>query len=121
MGALFDRMNQDGTTTFYDSVCGIPLFRAPLNRTLKEFQDDTTEHGWPSFRPAEVVDAANIRTDANGFVFSKCGTHLGSFLPDDKGARWCLDTACVAGNPAADVAGGSQQQQQQQQQPPLPV
>ena len=37
----------------------LPLFRAPLNRTLAEFKADTDEHGWPSFRPAEII-AENV-------------------------------------------------------------
>ena len=98
--ALFKNMNAHGQTVFYDSVCGIPLFSVPRNRTLADFQADTTEHGWPSFREAEIVDKG-LHTDlATGFVFSSCGTHLGSYLPDDKGPRWCLDLSCVAGNPA---------------------
>ena len=96
---LFKHLPADGPpTTFYDTVCGLPLFTAPMNRTLQEFQDDTNEHGWPSFRPAELIKE-NVRTDKDGFVYSACGTHLGSFLPDEKGDRWCLDTACLAGNP----------------------
>ena len=86
-----------GVNTFYDSVCGLPLFRAPINRTFAEFQADTQEHGWPSFRPAEVVDE-NVVTDVKtGYVTSKCGTHLGSYLPDTQGPRWCMDLSCIAG------------------------
>lgn len=94
--ALFSRL-EAGVTTFYDSVCGIPLFRAPVNRTLNEFRADTKEHGWPSFRQAEVV-RENVQTDlASGFVSSKCGTHLGTYLPDEHGPRWCMDLSCIAG------------------------
>merc|ERR1712070_983999 len=100
---LFDTLKEGDVTTFYDSVCGVPLFRAPINRTFAEFQADTQEHGWPSFRPAEVI-AKNVLTDkATGYVTSSCGTHLGSFLPDDKGDRWCMDLSCVAGNPAVPI------------------
>jgi len=94
--ALFSKLK--GVTTFYDPVCGLPLFRAPMNRTMAEFKADTDEHGWPSFRSAEVV-AENVHTEEGGFVYSKCGTHLGSFLPDAKGSRWCMDLSCVSGNP----------------------
>jgi len=87
-----------GQTTFYDSVCGIPLFTAPQGRTMAEFQADTNEHGWPSFRPAEIHADNVITNKTTGYVFSKCGTHLGSYLPDSKGARWCLDLSCLAGN-----------------------
>merc|ERR1712028_157594 len=89
-----------GVTTFYDSVCGVPLFRAPVNRTLAEFEADTTEHGWPSFRPAEVVTEHVVTDKTTGLVTSSCGTHLGSFLPDSAGARWCMDLSCVSGNQA---------------------
>jgi peptide methionine sulfoxide reductase MsrB len=92
-----------GATTFYDSTCGLPLFKAPMNRTMEEFKADTDEHGWPSFREAEIVKE-NVITDKDGFVYSKCGTHLGSYLPDAKGARWCLDLVCLAGNPARERA-----------------
>jgi len=92
---------RDGATTFYDSVCGLPVFRAPVNRTLRDFEADTDEHGWPSFRTEEVVKE-HVRVDADGFVYSSCGTHLGSFLPDDKGSRWCIDLSCIAGNPSLE-------------------
>jgi hypothetical protein len=97
--AFFSKLK--GVTTFYDPVCGIPLFRAPMNRTMAEFKADTDEHGWPSFRSAEVI-SENVHTEEGGFVYSKCGTHLGSFLPDSKGSRWCMDLSCVSGNPAKD-------------------
>jgi peptide methionine sulfoxide reductase MsrB len=99
--SLFSKMDQTGVTTFYDSVCGLPLFRTPVNRTLDDFQADTTEHGWPSFREAEVFHA-NVVTDRKlgGLVSSKCGTHLGTFLPDEQGARWCMDLSCISGNKA---------------------
>jgi len=93
---LFSKLK--GETTFYDSVCGVPLFRAPVNRSLADFQADTDEHGWPSFRSAEVV-LEHVHTDASGFVYSSCGTHLGSYLPDAQGPRWCMDLSCIAGNP----------------------
>jgi len=44
------------------------------------------------------VVGENVVTDkASGYVTSKCGTHLGSYLPDSKGARWCMDLSCIAG------------------------
>lgn len=108
--ALFSKLDATGTTTFYDSVCGIPLFIAPRGRSFADFEADTTEHGWPSFRPAEMV-AGNVLTDkSTGYVTSKCGTHLGSFLPDEKGDRWCLDLECVAGSPPSLSLRGSVQQ-----------
>lgn len=92
--ALFRRVTK--RTTFYDSVCGLPLFRAPVNRSLADFEKDTDEHGWPSFREAEVV-AENVLIK-DGLVTSACGTHLGTYLPDEQGPRWCIDLACVAGH-----------------------
>lgn len=100
--ALFDKLPTDSSpTTFYDSVCGLPLFTAPRGRTFADFQADTAEHGWPSFRPEELIAANVITNETTGFVTSKCGTHLGSYLPDEKGARWCIDLSCIAGHAAA--------------------
>lgn len=88
------------TTTFYDSVCGLPLFTAPVDRSMADFQADTQEHGWPSFRAPEVhVDHVLVNA-TNGLVTSSCGTHLGTFLPDAQGDRWCIDLSCIAGQPA---------------------
>lgn len=99
---LFLNLPQDGTPTiFYDPVCGIPLFEAPKNRTLYDFKQDTIEHGWPSFREHEVFTKNVITNKATGQVTSACGTHLGSYLPDETGVpRWCMDLSCVSGNPA---------------------
>jgi len=101
--ALYSKL-EDGVTTFYDSVCGKPLFQAPVNRSLADFKADTDEHGWPSFRKAEVV-SDNVLTDQDtGFVTSVCGTHLGSYLPDEEGPRWCMDLSCLAGNPVDETS-----------------
>merc|ERR1711937_955526 len=40
--ALFSRVK--GEATFYDSVCGIPLFTVPRNRTWADFEAETREH-----------------------------------------------------------------------------
>lgn len=96
---LFKHVNQSGITTFYDSVCGLPVFMAPLNRTLATWVAETTDHGWPSFRDAEIVKENIVVVNDTGEVLSKCGTHLGSFLPDDKGNRYCIDLSCIGGNP----------------------
>ena len=101
---LFAKLAPSGATTFYDAVCGLPLFRAPVGRSLAAFQADTQEHGWPSFRPKEVITANVVTNQSSGFVTSKCGTHLGSYLPDAQGPRWCIDLSCVAGNPAPEAA-----------------
>lgn len=97
--AMFLKVNFTGVTTFYDSVCGLALFQAPINRTFAEWRAESHEHGWPSFRPAEVV-AGNVKVDnKTGYVYSTCGTKLGSNLPDTQGDRYCLDLSCIAGNP----------------------
>jgi len=85
--------------TFYDSVCGVPLFRAPIGRTMQEWYSESLAHGWPSFRDAEVVKE-NIVIEPDGEVTSVCGTHLGHNLPDGKGPRYCIDLVCIAGKPA---------------------
>ena len=101
---LFSHMDQSGITTFFDAACGLPLFKTPVNRSFAQFKSDTNEHGWPSFRDGEVFHD-NVKTDTGelGHVTSKCGTHLGTYLPDAKGARWCIDLSCIAGT--ADWAG----------------
>lgn len=103
---FFESMKQytgkDGKTTFYDIACGIPLFSVPQGRTLQEFKAESTEHGWPSFRPEEVI-GDNVIISADGReVHSKCGTHLGHNIPDNKGTRFCLNVVTTAGNPVKE-------------------
>mmetsp|Transcript_62851 Transcript_62851/g.149886 ORF Transcript_62851/g.149886 Transcript_62851/m.149886 type:complete len:175 (-) Transcript_62851:177-701(-) len=93
---LFGQLDSNGVTTFYDSVCGRPLFRAPVGRTFQEWKAESEHHGWPSFRDAEVVKD-NIKVFPDGEVQSSCGVHLGHNLPDDKGDRYCIDLVCIAG------------------------
>ena len=97
--ALFDALNRTGETTFYDSVCGLPLFVAPRNRTMADFRDESRRHGWPSFRDEELV-AENVRVlrGTNGEVVSVDGTHLGHNLPDARN-RYCINLCSVAGAP----------------------
>jgi hypothetical protein len=96
---LFGSLSKTGENVFYDSVCGIPLFKSPIGRTFEEFKAETTEHGWPSFRDAELIKG-NVIVKDDGEVVSKCGTHLGSNLPDKDGNRYCLDLVCISGNMA---------------------
>mmetsp|Transcript_43698 Transcript_43698/g.79746 ORF Transcript_43698/g.79746 Transcript_43698/m.79746 type:complete len:173 (-) Transcript_43698:109-627(-) len=95
---LFSQLDSDGVNTFYDSVCGRPLFRAPIGRSFQEWKEESEAHGWPSFREAEVVKS-NIKVFADGEVQSICGVHLGHNLPDSKGDRYCIDLVCIAGEP----------------------
>jgi peptide methionine sulfoxide reductase MsrB len=99
---FFNHLNKNEVTTFYDPVCGIPLFQAPVNRTFEEFQSDTDEHGWPSFREAEIFHH-NINIHCDGTMTSSCGTHLGSFMIDDIGNRYCIDLTCISGQKSTEI------------------
>jgi peptide methionine sulfoxide reductase MsrA/peptide methionine sulfoxide reductase MsrB len=99
---LFGKLNPDKTTTFYDSVCGLPLFIAPRGRSFAEWHSESLQHGWPSFRPEEAVKA-NIVFHEGGEMASTCGTHLGHNLPDSTGDRYCIDLVCIAGNKAGSA------------------
>ncbi|CAE8597580.1 unnamed protein product [Polarella glacialis] len=82
--------------TFYDSVTGKPLFRAPRGRSAGDFQRESSSHGWPSFRDEEVVKE-NVRVLPDGETVSVDGTHLGHNLPDGSGNRYCINLVSVAG------------------------
>ena len=89
-----------GPVTFYDSVTGKPLFKAPVNRSVDDFIAESEVHGWPSFRDAEVV-WENVRVlKSSGETVSTSGTHLGHNLPDKRGNRYCINLVSVAGIPA---------------------
>ena len=45
---LFQVIDSKSVTTFYDSVCGLPLFQAPIGRPFADWKEDTTEHGLKS-------------------------------------------------------------------------
>lgn len=96
-------MDKKGPNYFYDSVCGVELFKAPVGRTFDEWEAESKEHGWPSFRKEEMNPDHVLVDEKTGYVTSSCGTHLGSYLPDDKGPRFCLDLACLAGNASGPV------------------
>ena len=53
--------------TFLDS-------NTPIDRTMQEFLDESSAHGWPSFRDSEVV-WENVRCLKNGETVSIDGTH----------------------------------------------
>ncbi|KAL7552073.1 hypothetical protein ACHAWF_015325 [Thalassiosira exigua] len=95
---LFGRLNPANQTVFYDSVCGLPLFVAPRGRTFEEFRDESLKHGWPSFRPEEMV-SENVILHDDGRMESACLTHLGHNLPEGGVDRYCVDLVCVAGEP----------------------
>lgn len=89
-----------GPVSFYDSVSGKPLFRAPVGRSVDEFIAESKVHGWPSFRDDEVV-WDNVRVlKSSGETVSTIGTHLGHNLPDNSGNRYCINLVSIAGNPS---------------------
>jgi len=89
----------NGPVTFYDSVSGKPLFKAPINRSVDDFIAESKVHGWPSFRDEEVV-WDNVRVlKSSGETVSTLGTHLGHNLPDGSGNRYCINLVSIAGNP----------------------
>jgi hypothetical protein len=65
-----------GPIVFYDSNTGRPLFEAPKGRSWESFLEESSEHGWPSFRDGEV-NWDYVRVLSNGEVVSVDGTHLG--------------------------------------------
>jgi hypothetical protein len=77
VGWLAD-MKQTGDTArvFYDSVHGRPIFKAPVGRSLAQFLDESSHHGWPSFRDDEV-DWTYVRVLPGGEVVTTEGVHLG--------------------------------------------
>ena len=76
---LFGRLDPSNETIFYDSVCGIPLFIAPRGRTFEEFKYESLRHGWPSFRPEEIV-SENVIIHKDGRMESRCLTHLSAII-----------------------------------------
>lgn len=97
-GGLFGHLNASGVAIFYDSVCGKPLFQAPIGRSFAAWKAESEAHGWPSFRPAELIKD-NVVILPSGEMRSVCGTHLGHNLPDGIDDRYCIDLVCIAGFP----------------------
>jgi peptide methionine sulfoxide reductase MsrB len=95
---LFGKLDPHAITVFYDSVCGIPLFVAPRGRSFDDFKEESLKHGWPSFRPEEMV-SENVIVHDDGRMESRCLTHLGHNLPEGGEDRYCIDLVCVAGAP----------------------
>jgi len=99
---LFDKLDRTKLTTFFDSTCGVPLFRAPQGRSFEDWKAESEHHGWPSFREQELVNGdngkPNVVFERGGEMRSVCGTHLGHNIPDSK-PRYCIDLVCIAGKP----------------------
>ncbi|CAB9510133.1 expressed unknown protein [Seminavis robusta] len=97
---MIERQRQDEVYDFYDSVTGNLLFTAPQGRSLQEFTQESHDHGWPSFRDAEVNwDFVRCLEGPEGECVSITGTHLGHNLPDEKGNRYCINLVSIAGRP----------------------
>ena len=94
---FFEHVDSTRETIYYDSVCGLPLFVAPRGRSFAEYEHESIHHGWPSFRPAEII-SENVIIHEDGRMESACGTHLGHNLPDGDD-RYCIDLLCMAGTP----------------------
>jgi hypothetical protein len=75
LGACAQEVSRTEPTTYYDSVTGKPLFRAPIGRSMDEFLAESNVHGWPSFRDQEVV-WENTRVLRDGETVSASGTHV---------------------------------------------
>lgn len=88
----------EGPTTYYDPITQLPLFQAPINRSFAQFLQESTEHGWPSFRDDEVI-WDNVRVLPDGETVSTAGTHLGHNIPDKKGNRYCINIVSISGSP----------------------
>jgi peptide methionine sulfoxide reductase MsrB len=84
-----------GHVTFYDSALNRPVF-AVTKRPLSQFLEESVKHGWPSFRAEDVV-WENVRILDDGEVVTRDGLHLGHNIPDEKGARFCINLVCVSG------------------------
>lgn len=99
---FFGRLDPTANETiFYDSVCGIPLFVAPRGRSFEEFEEESLHHGWPSFRPEEII-SENVIIHDDGRMESRCLTHLGHNLPEGGVDRYCIDLVCMAGQPLSE-------------------
>jgi len=86
---------------FYDSVDGKLLFTAPVGRSFEEWEEESVDHGWPSFRDDET-NMDNVEVLDDGEVVAKSsGAHLGHNLPDEEGNRYCINLVCIAGEQAA--------------------
>ena len=97
---FIDELNREmdgggGHVTFFDSAKHHPVFKVH-RRPLREFLEESVEHGWPSFQVEDVV-WENVRVLEDGEVVTKDGLHLGHNIPDEKGPRLCINLVCVSG------------------------
>lgn len=94
--AELDEEDPAGPTTFYDTLSSVALFVVSVGQRAA-FLEESSEHGWPSFRSKHVIDPI-LLVERDGYeVTSSTGTHLGHVNTDDNGPRYCINLASVAG------------------------
>lgn len=76
---------------FYDSNTGKLLFTAPVGRSMDDFLVESSAHGWPSFRDAEVryARAQHLLLHRNAsFVLKKSLSSVGKLGVRSLSSKW---------------------------------
>lgn len=56
-------MDKSAVTTYYDSISGKPLFKAPIGRSFDDFVRESRAHGWPVRCRQRLALTSNIPPD----------------------------------------------------------